>query len=167
MTPVEQYRKYLTRIRLGKRVNDALYVHVSAIEGTPMGEWVQSLADTHGIEQYNLIKLDPEWRTGNVTLSWYPGFWDEGFPALEQCWTIKPDGRAIPRRFKSNKPILHRKETFLQPDHERVPEFERLTEQAEALGLFEETNRIGWSRYWQTLLDDKGYRVGGNRLVPV
>jgi len=166
-TIAEQCRRYLAQENLGKRVNDAQYVHVSAIDGVSMGEWVQSLADLYGVKQYNLVKLDPEWRSGNVTLSWYPGFWDEGFPALEQCWTFKPDGRVIPRRFRSNRPILHRKEMFLRPDHERVPEFEKLTEQAEALGLFEDTCRIGWSRYWAELLAAKGHRVEGNCLVPV
>lgn len=163
---VQMYRQHLIDIGLGKRVHDSIYVHVCAIEGTKTGDWVQDLALQNGILEFNLVKLSSEWDGGSVSVMWYPRFWEDAFPRLDRSWTIKPSG-VTSRHFRRNHPILHRKETFLRPEHERVPEFKALTEQAEALGLFGNLTRIGWSTYWERLLESVGYRAEGNTLVPV
>ena len=45
-------------------------------------------------------------------------------------------------RTRANPPILHRKETFLPPDHPLHEKFANLTRQEEAAGLLEDTARI-------------------------
>jgi DNA phosphorothioation-associated putative methyltransferase len=65
----------------------------------------------------------------------------------------------------ANPPILHRKETFLPPDHPLRAKFERLTRQEERAGLLEETARIGTRAGWVERLRSMGYALRGHRLV--
>ena len=55
---------------------------------------------------------------------------------------------------------------MLAEDNPRRPEFQALTEAAEAIGLFEDLRRIGFREQWLRLVREKGYRVVGNELVP-
>ena len=55
---------------------------------------------------------------------------------------------------------------MLAEDNPRRPEFQALTEAAEAIGLFENSRRIGFREQWLRLVREKGYRVVGNELVP-
>jgi hypothetical protein len=66
-----------------------------------------------------------------------------------------------------NPPILHRKELLLPADHPQQVAYQALTAAAEQIGLFDDPNRIGFKRAWETLLTQKGYRVVGHELVPI
>ena len=59
-----------------------------------------------------------------------------------------------------NPPILHRKETFLAPDHPLHAKFARLTRQEESKGLFDDTTRIGTRAGWEQALSHKGVTTG-------
>jgi len=65
----------------------------------------------------------------------------------------------------TNPPVLHRKETFLAPDHPLHTKFAKLTQQEEKHGLLNETATIGTRAGWQTRLTETGYRLAGHRLV--
>ena len=58
-----------------------------------------------------------------------------------------------------NPPILHRKETFLAPDHPLHAKFTRLTRQEESKGLYDDTSRIGTRRGWDQVLSEKGFTL--------
>ena len=64
-------------------------------------------------------------------------------------------------RGSRNPPILHRKETFLAPDHQLHAKFSRLTRQEESKGLYEDTVHIGTRRGWEQVLADKGFTLRG------
>jgi hypothetical protein len=64
-----------------------------------------------------------------------------------------------------NPPILHRKETFVAPDHPLRPKFARLTAAEEAKGLLDESHRIGTRNQWELALAEKGLSLRGHRLV--
>jgi hypothetical protein len=64
-----------------------------------------------------------------------------------------------------NPPILHRKETFLEPSHSLYARFARLTAQEEHHGLLDETATIGTRAGWQQRLDERGFTLTGHRLV--
>uniref|UniRef100_UPI0025F6B75F DNA phosphorothioation-associated putative methyltransferase n=1 Tax=Thiocapsa sp. TaxID=2024551 RepID=UPI0025F6B75F len=66
-----------------------------------------------------------------------------------------------------NPPILHRKELLLPGDHPGRADYVALTEQAEAIGLFDDPKRIGYRRQWEALVADAGYRIEGHTLVPI
>jgi len=52
-------------------------------------------------------------------------------------------------RGRANLPILHRKETFLPPEHPLHDKFAKLTRQEEAAGLLDDTARIGFRLNWE------------------
>ena len=64
-------------------------------------------------------------------------------------------------------PILHRKELMLPKDHPRRAEFQALTEAAEAIGLFDDSTRIGFREPWLRLVREKGYHIVGHELIPI
>jgi hypothetical protein len=64
-----------------------------------------------------------------------------------------------------NPPILHRKETFLGPEHPLRAKFARLTAAAESKGLLEEGNQIGTRNQREQILTKRGFTLRGHRLV--
>jgi hypothetical protein len=65
----------------------------------------------------------------------------------------------------SNPPVLHRKETFLHPDHPFREKFSRLTQQEEGRGLLTETASIGTRNGWEARLRQAGLTLKGHRVV--
>jgi hypothetical protein len=65
----------------------------------------------------------------------------------------------------ANPPILHRKETFLHPDHESRAQFARLTTQEERHGLLADTAGMGTRAGWEAWLREAGFAPRGHRLV--
>jgi hypothetical protein len=57
----------------------------------------------------------------------------------------------------ANPPVLHRKETFLPPDHPLHARFARLTRQEEEHGLLTDTATIGTRAGWQARLRAVGW----------
>jgi hypothetical protein len=56
---------------------------------------------------------------------------------------------------------------MLPEDHPRRAEFQALTETAEAIGLFEDSTRIGFREQWLRLVREKGYQIVGHDLIPI
>jgi hypothetical protein len=65
----------------------------------------------------------------------------------------------------ANPPVLHRKETFLHPEHELRQKFANLTAREEKAGLLDETSSIGTRDGWERRLAEKGFALKGHRLV--
>ncbi len=65
----------------------------------------------------------------------------------------------------TNPPILHRKETFLPPNHPDLAKFARLTAQEEKHGLIDQTATIGTRQGWEARLAERGFTLRGHRLV--
>ena len=68
-------------------------------------------------------------------------------------------------RDRRNPHILHRKETFIHPDHPLHAKFARLTRSEERNGLYEEPRRIGTRDDWHALLAERGLTLRGHRLI--
>ena len=60
---------------------------------------------------------------------------------------------------------MHRKETFLTPDHPHHSLATEITKEGEEIGLYENTKRIGFKKNWERLIADKGYRLVEGRLI--
>lgn len=157
----------------GKTVGQHTYLYIGASNelasvGLEEIESAASLARLQLGEGFNVVKLD---RQGDVvSLLDYPDFFERAFPILRRAWTIGLAAGTV--RFRTyaeslNPPILHRKELLLPFDHPRRAEFEALTQAAEAIGLFDDSARIGFQRPWEALLAQKSYRVVGHQLVPL
>jgi hypothetical protein len=60
--------------------------------------------------------------------------------------------------------VLHRKETFLLPDHPLNAKFARLTQQEERHGLLDDAASIGTRAGWQARLHTRGFTLRGHAL---
>ena len=64
-----------------------------------------------------------------------------------------------------NRPILHRKEVFVAPDHLTYQKFARLTRIEESKGPYKDTKRIGFEDGWNETLARNGLYLRGHRLL--
>lgn len=157
----------------GKRIADHFYLHASALAllAEPLRQRIEAAASLAGValgDEANAVKLNDD--ASRLTLLDYPGFFEEGFPALRRYWTVEAAAGTV--RFRTyegslNPPILHRKELLLAADHPRRAKFAALTAAAEQIGLFDEPARIGFRQGWDALLAGKGYRAVGHALLPI
>ena len=65
----------------------------------------------------------------------------------------------------ANRPILHRKETFLTPDYPQHARFALVTAQEEKHGLLDDSATIGTRDGWEARLEAAGFALRGHRLV--
>jgi DNA phosphorothioation-associated putative methyltransferase len=158
---------------LGKKVGLNLYLHLSSIDGASpdLQAKVSQAAQRANLEpgkDFNVIKVNDN---GNdLSLLDYPDFFEEAFPVLHRYWSFDLDQETF--RFRTykesfNPPVLHRKELLLDPKHADRKRFSDLTKEAETIGLFDDSSRIGFIQEWEALLRNQGYQVIGHELVPV
>jgi hypothetical protein len=142
--------------------------HLLAADATARLVAAESLAQITRGDRYNVARFDNS--HNRVALLNYPSFFEDAFPALHESWNVDlTPGRVSYRSYRDSltPPILHRKELMLPEDHPRRAEFKALTEAAEAIGLFDDTTRIGFREQWLRLVQEKGYQIVGHDLIPI
>ena len=165
---LHEYQDHLSRISHGKRLPSALYVfRDTANDFDPkLNQLLAQLAVVFEVgPEFNLIKF----RTDELKLSFlsYPDFMDDPHPTLRHAVTIDlASGKARHTDYADNlnPPILHRKETFLAPEHPRRAVFAALTKAEEAAELYEHTATIGFKLNWERLLREKRVVIEGHTL---
>jgi DNA phosphorothioation-associated putative methyltransferase len=154
---------------VGKLTLEALYVHVTALPRLdPLLRVYEGCARTltGTVDRANIIKLNRiEPKVGYQV---YPGFDHDPHPALEA--SVRADLRRLHVKYRDftrsdNPPILHRKETFVAEGYPGRDKFARLTAQEERLGLLADAALIGTRERWEQLVEHKGLRFAGHRLV--
>lgn len=153
---------------VGKRLPDALYVHVTALRQLdPVLRVYEGCARqlTGHVESATLIKMQRVER--RVAYLAYPTFDREPHPALQ--FSLRVDLRSFDIKFRDfsnsdNPPVLHRKETFVASDYPRRDLFARLTAQEERAGLLGSAE-IGTRSGWQQALTRAERRLVGHRLL--
>ena len=153
----------------GKRLPTAIYLHRDALDSCacPASGFIVELAQTHQVGgEFNLVKFHTD--APKVTFLCYPEFFDAPHPSLERAILID----IVSGKFRKtdyignpNPPILHRKETFLPPDHPQRAKFVALTSAEEAAGLYDDTTTIGFKLNWQKLVVSKGIAYQGHTLL--
>jgi DNA phosphorothioation-associated putative methyltransferase len=161
--------------KLGKRVVDDLYVHLSALgelDDAQLRNRIEAAIGLLGDESRpspNVAKVNL--RTGRLSLLSYPEFDEDPFPQLVASWTFTSGSTTDPtlRTYGEslNPPILHRKELLVSANHPTRERWANLTATAEALGLFDDTTTIGFRLNWSRLIESKGYRIDGETFVPI
>ena len=154
---------------IGKLTPSALYVHESALSAlSPILRLYEGCARGYlgRIEEANILKL----HTSEPRISYlsYPDFDNDPHPVLASSLTVHLQTfRVKVRNYLSsdNRPILHRKELFVSPDHRAHRKFARLTAIEECKGLYRDTRRIGLERGWNEVLVQKGLYFKGHRLL--
>jgi DNA phosphorothioation-associated putative methyltransferase len=154
---------------VGKKTPDALYIHASALSFLPSILRVYegcARAYIGVVEGANVIKL--HLGKPQVSYLYYPDFDTDPHPALNASLVVPLQTFHVQYReyMDSENPfILHRKETFLSPDHPLQPKFARLTRQEERYCLYESPELIGTKRGWETVLHEKGVYLSGHKLL--
>jgi DNA phosphorothioation-associated putative methyltransferase len=157
------------RATVGKLLPDDLYVHRSALDHL---EPVLRVYEGCGraylgvVEGANVIKIHR--RSGKLSYLAYPGFDTDPHPALQRCVKLNLRTRQIEcydYTQSANPPVLHRKESFLHPDHALREKFARLTAQEEKHGLLDDPSGIGTRDGWARRLNERGLLLKGHRLV--
>lgn len=159
------------RLPFGKRLPAAVYLWDE--DGQNLPEPLRAICAelrarfeidaTYGILKFH--RLQPK-----ISFLKYPAFWDDPHPPLQAAVLVDLVTGQVRRDSYSgrlNPPILHRKETFLPPNHPKIPLFAALTMAEEAAGLLEETDKIGFRVNWERVLKEKGCAFRGHRLVQV
>jgi len=157
----------------GKHIADHIYLHVTAM-ALSESEWqarknrAEILAGVSEEQDYNVIKI--HLNSARITLLDYADFFVQSFPVLRRYWLVDTDsGTVLFRSYDKslNPPILHRKELLLPTHDGRRTAWAQLTAQAEEIGLFADTTRIGFRLAWEELIRKKGYRLVDNQWVPL
>lgn len=154
--------------KVGKLLPRALYVHVSALGAlTPLLRvYLGCGRALVGEVGANLLKVHRF--TGKISYLSYPNFDEDPHPALAHSLSVNLRTRDIWERdytTSTNPPILHRKETFVEPSYPRFAEFAQLTRSEEEAGLLDSPEPIGFREQWNDLLRSKGYSLHEHRLV--
>jgi len=166
-------KELLSAFQVGKVVGGYLYFHTTALSALPE-VWREAaakaveLARVRPDEDFNVIKLALQGE--DLSLLYYRDFFDDPFPSLGRSWRVSLGRSSVVYRTyeeSRNPPILHRKELLLPASHVRLNEYRAMTEAAEALGLFSETNRIGFQTQWHALIRERGYELVEGQLRPL
>ena len=152
--------------RVGKQLPDDLYVHRSAEDqlGALLRLLVFAAKQIVGDPEYNVLKISTDGR--KVSFLQYRDFDTKGHPELLHGVRIYlPRAEYSIRDYSSslNPPILHRKETLVDPLYPNFSTFCQLTEQEAELGLLSRAD-IGNRNAWTTLLRENGLGIEGHRL---
>lgn len=152
---------------VGKKLPDSLYVHKSAeAQLSPLLRlMVFAARQVVGDLEYDVIKIGLDGK--KLSFLRYPDFADLPHPALAYSVRVYlPTASYSIKNYtdSDNPPILHRKETFIDPLHPRYAEFAQLSKEEEHHGLLSRIDigtRIGWAR----ALAEQGLEIIGNSVV--
>jgi DNA phosphorothioation-associated putative methyltransferase len=92
----------------------------------------------------------------------YPDFWENPHPPLFSSFTVNLVNQTFQYHGfaeRANRPILHRKETFISKLNPKFSKFAELSSQEEKHGLFREPSTIGTEQGWNNLLTANHIRI--------
>jgi DNA phosphorothioation-associated putative methyltransferase len=155
---LDEYKALVKQVD-GKKLPDAVYIHVSKEIPEPLWQLVKEASEIVG-SMSHIIKFNK--REMKISLLDYPEFNVYAYPALAQSFTVDMNTgtvKHIDYTKRANPPILHRKETFVDDDYAHIGEFKAITAEGEALDLYENTRIIGTKENWEDLIKCKGYKL--------
>jgi DNA phosphorothioation-associated putative methyltransferase len=158
------------RSKVGKRLPDALYVHISALSALePLLQEYERQARQimPSIGESTIIKFSTD--KPRVSYLTYPDFDSDPHPALRSSVQVNLETGELSQRDYGeslNPFILHRKETFVIPAYPDYQQFAALTRQEEALGLLDNPRSIGTRSAWEERLTQFKMTFQGHTLVP-
>ena len=152
---------------VGKKLPDSLYVHKTAEAQLPplLRLMILTARQIVGDVEYDLIKISMDGK--KISFLRYPDFDNIAHPELAYSVRVYlPTASYGIKNFSNseNPPILHRKESFLDPLHPRYAEFAQLSAQEEGLGLLSRSD-IGMRKGWEALLKENHLAIVGHSLI--
>jgi len=151
---------------VGKRLPSDFYLHRSAEESLPalLRVLIFAARQVVGEVDYNIVKLAMDGR--KISFLTYKNFDEEAHPLLLQSVRVHlPTASYAIRDYSSseNPPILHRKESFVDPVYQNCAAFAELTRQEEDRGLLSQPE-IGFKREWLRLLAENHLQIVGHQI---
>jgi len=183
----------MTKQGVAKKIGSTHYVHKSVIHRahkpvreayrralfnleyerntSPIGTYVPQ-EDEWNVIKYNIRLAGTD--NDRLSLLLYDDFFFTSHPILLQTIIVDMDGDAacvfkkINYRGRENKQILHRKEELIGEAHPEYDRWAKLTMEELFAGLLskEHKSRIGYQRYWEALLAEKGLEIMFDVLMP-
>jgi DNA phosphorothioation-associated putative methyltransferase len=154
---------------VGKLTPSALYVHKEALHLVPAALKVYEACARRivgEIPEANLIKLHRDSKM--VSYLSYPDFWENPHPPLYSSFTVNLVNQSFQFHGyakRTNRPILHRKETFISTLDPRHSKFEQLSKEEEQAGLFKDPSFIGTEFGWSNQLKANGITINTDHKV--
>ncbi len=154
--------------KIGKQLNGALAVHVSALEKLPpllrLYEGCAS-RNFYRLENANIIKL--YYNKPKITYLVYPEFDTQAHPALQATMEVDLHNLSVTYHDisdETNPLILHQKDTLVAPDYPSYQKFVRLTKKEQKSGLLENKDAIRRLHGWLRCLKQHEIKIEGHKL---
>ena len=156
------------RSNLGKQLNNAIAVHVSALEKLPpllrLYEGCAS-RNFYRLENANIIKI--YYNKPKVTYLVYPEFDTQAHPPLKATMEVDLHNLSVIYHDisdETNPLILHQKDTLVAPDYPSYKKFVRLTKKEQKSGLLENRDAIRRLYGWLRCLKEHEVQIEGHKL---
>jgi DNA phosphorothioation-associated putative methyltransferase len=162
-------RTQLSLLKGGKRVRGSVYIHMDSVtaQNSELAAWLFGIARRAGATpHFNIVRINPS--KCQISFLNYPDFRSRAHPALMGSTAVNYEKWTVRRKDYSrstNRPILHRKETFLKATDADFERFRSLTQAEESAGLLSQVNKIGYENEWARLLKSGAYRVDDHELI--
>lgn len=154
---------------IGKKLPDALYVHHSAIAHLdPQLQNIERQARQFLPDRSPVTLVKFHYEAPKVSYLNYPNFDRDPHPCLITSFQVHLHTGELDYRDyrdRANPPILHRKETFLTPEHPLYSTFAHLTHQQETLGLLKDARHIGTKHGWEKRLQALKLEIHAHALA--
>lgn len=162
--------KVIALLTGGKRVRGHCYIHGSLLSAQPDAvrifvDTARRRANIDG-DAFNVIRFSDI--GDEIGLLNYPRFFEDPFPSLAVAYLINMTTKRVRRTdfsSRDNPPILHRKELLLDSEHPNAPQFAALTASLEKLGVFADSLRIGYRKFWEDRLTSRGIKIIDHAVV--
>jgi len=141
---------------LGKLLPDSLYVHTSYIDGlSPILRIFIGCGTVFAgdFSDATLVKINRA--KSKISYLYYNDFDKDPHPKLLKSIVLDLSKLKMTEwdySTRYNKPILHRKETFVGEDYPLYQQFKELTEAEERAGLYNTTHNIGYEKEWDSVI---------------
>ncbi len=153
---------------IGKQLNDAIAVHVSALEKMPpllrLYEGCAS-RNFYRLENANIVKL--YYNKPKITYLVYPEFDTQAHPVLQATMEVDLHNLSVTYHDisdETNPLILHQKDTLVAPDYPSYNKFVRLTKKEQKSGLLENKDAIRRLHGWMRCLREHEVKIEGHKL---
>ena len=154
---------------IGKQLNNAIAVHVSALEKLPpllrLYEGCAS-RNFYRLENANIIKL--YYNKPKITYLVYPEFDTQAHPALKATMEVDLHNLSVTYHDisdETNPLILHQKDALVAPDYPSYKKFVRLTKKEQKSGLLENRDAIRRLHGWLRCLREHEVTIEGHKLT--
>ncbi|MBD1876732.1 DNA phosphorothioation-associated putative methyltransferase [Nodosilinea sp. FACHB-131] len=167
--PQAELVKHCQGSPIGKCLPNAFYIHQSALPYLDDALRYQEQCARNLLKKelpFTLVKF--HFDQPKLSYLYYPEFDTEPHPLLRASTIVDWATGTVETRDYSdapNPPLLHRKETFITPDHPHYSRFAHLTQQQVAMGLLDNSREIGTQLNWERRLTQQGIEIHNYALA--